>query len=47
VEHTTGAEQLRETVRSGPWLQVYEQLGARDPGGLTAVELEALAEAAW
>jgi DNA-binding CsgD family transcriptional regulator len=47
VEHTTGAEQLRETVRTGPWLKVYEDLGARDPGGLTAVELEALAEAAW
>ena len=47
MEHTTGAEQLREAVRSGPWLQVYEDLGARDPGGLTAVELEALAEAAW
>jgi DNA-binding CsgD family transcriptional regulator len=47
VEHTTGAGQLRETVRTGPWLQVYEHLGARDPGGLTAVELEALAEAAW
>ena len=37
----------RETVRTGPWLQVYEDLSGRDPGSLAAVELEALAEAAW
>jgi hypothetical protein len=34
VEHTTGAGQVRETVRSGPWPQVHEDLGARDLGGL-------------
>jgi DNA-binding CsgD family transcriptional regulator len=47
VEQGTGAEQVRETARTGPWLHVYEDLGARDPAALLAVELEALAEAAW
>jgi DNA-binding CsgD family transcriptional regulator len=47
VEHGTGAERAGEIVRTGPWLHVYEDLSARDPVGLTAVELEALAEAAW
>jgi putative redox protein len=47
VEHSTGAERVRETVRTGPWLRVYEDLSGRDPAGLAAVELEALAEAAW
>jgi ATP/maltotriose-dependent transcriptional regulator MalT len=47
VERRTGAERVRESVRTGPWLAVYEDLGARDPASLTAVELDALAEAAW
>jgi ATP/maltotriose-dependent transcriptional regulator MalT len=47
VERRTGAERVRESVRTGPWLAVYEELGARDPASLTAVELDALAEAAW
>jgi DNA-binding CsgD family transcriptional regulator len=47
VEQPTGAEQARETARMGPWLQVYADLAARDPDDLGAVELEALAEAAW
>jgi ATP/maltotriose-dependent transcriptional regulator MalT len=47
VEQRTGMERLRETVRTGPWLGVYEELSARDPASLTAVELDALAEAAW
>jgi DNA-binding CsgD family transcriptional regulator len=47
VERRTGAERVRESVRAGPWLVVYEELGARDPASLTAVELDALAEAAW
>jgi DNA-binding CsgD family transcriptional regulator len=38
---------VRETIRSGPWQGIYEELVARDPKSLTAVELEALAEAAW
>jgi DNA-binding CsgD family transcriptional regulator len=42
-----GAEPVEEAVRTGPWLEVYEQLSARDPAGLAAAELEALAEAAW
>jgi hypothetical protein len=40
-------ERVRETVRTGPWLAVYEDLSARDPASLAAVELDALAEAAW
>jgi tetratricopeptide (TPR) repeat protein len=47
VEHGTGTERAGEIVRTGPWLHVYDDLRARDPVGLTAVELEALAEAAW
>jgi len=47
VERRTGAERVRESVRTGPWLHVYEELSIRDPASLTAVELEALAEAAW
>jgi ATP/maltotriose-dependent transcriptional regulator MalT len=47
VERRTGAERVRESVRTGPWLAVYEDLSARDPASLTAVELDALAEAAW
>jgi DNA-binding CsgD family transcriptional regulator len=47
VEQGTGAEQVRESARTGPWLHVYEDLGARDPGALLPVDLEALAEAAW
>jgi DNA-binding NarL/FixJ family response regulator len=47
VEHSTGTERVRETVRTGPWLHVYEDLSGRDPASLAAVELEALAEAAW
>jgi DNA-binding CsgD family transcriptional regulator len=47
VVRGTGAEQVREAVRAGPWLAVYQDLGARDPATLAAVELEALAEAAW
>jgi hypothetical protein len=47
VEHSTGAERVRETVRTGPWIHVYEDLSGCDPVGLAAVELEALAEAAW
>jgi DNA-binding NarL/FixJ family response regulator len=47
VEHRAGTERVRETIRTGPWLHVYENLSGRDPVGLAAVELEALAEAAW
>jgi DNA-binding CsgD family transcriptional regulator len=47
VDHSMSTERIQESVRTGPWLQVYQDLGARDPAGLTAVELEALAEAAW
>ena len=47
MEHQTGRERIRETVRTGPWLHVYEDLGGRDPVRLAPVELEALAEAAW
>jgi DNA-binding CsgD family transcriptional regulator len=42
-----GAEPVEETVRTGPWLKAYQELSARDPAGLAAAELEALAEAAW
>jgi hypothetical protein len=47
VERGTGAERVWESVRTGPWRHVYEELSVRDPASLTAVELEALAEAAW
>jgi DNA-binding NarL/FixJ family response regulator len=47
VEHSTGAGRVGETVRTGPWLGVYQELSARDPVGLGAAELDALAEAAW
>jgi DNA-binding CsgD family transcriptional regulator len=47
VDHSMGTERMKESVRTGPWLQVYQDLRARDPAGLTAVELEALAEATW
>jgi DNA-binding CsgD family transcriptional regulator len=42
-----GAEPVEDAVRTGPWLKVYQELSARDPAGLAAAELEALAEAAW
>jgi ATP/maltotriose-dependent transcriptional regulator MalT len=47
VEHSTGGARVEETVRAGPWLHLYEELSARDPASLAAVELEALAVAAW
>jgi ATP/maltotriose-dependent transcriptional regulator MalT len=47
VEHSTGGARVGETVRTGPWRHVYEELSARDPASLAAVELEALAVAAW
>jgi DNA-binding NarL/FixJ family response regulator len=47
VERNPGTEPARETVRTGPWLGLYDQLAARDPAGLDGNELEALAEAAW
>jgi hypothetical protein len=47
VEHRAGTERAAETVATGPWLHVYEELSARDPAGLVAAELDALAEAAW
>jgi ATP/maltotriose-dependent transcriptional regulator MalT len=47
VEHGVGTERVQETVRTGPWLHVYQDLSARDPVGLAPVELDALAEAAW
>jgi DNA-binding NarL/FixJ family response regulator len=47
VEHRAGTERVRETVRTGPWLQVYEDLSGRDSVRLGPVELDALAEAAW
>jgi hypothetical protein len=40
-------EQGTDMVRAGPWLELYQELSARDPAGLDATELEALAEAAW
>jgi ATP/maltotriose-dependent transcriptional regulator MalT len=45
VEQGTGS--VGETARTGPWLELYQELAARDPAGLDAAELEALAEAAW
>ena len=47
MERRIGTERVRETVRTGPWLHVYEDLSGRDPVRLGPVELEALAEAAW
>jgi DNA-binding NarL/FixJ family response regulator len=47
VERATGTEWARETVRTGPWLDVYRRLSVRDPASLEAAELDALAEAAW
>ena len=47
MERNPGTQPARETVRSGPWLGLYEELAARDPAGLDGDELEALAEAAW
>ena len=47
MEHPTVTERTGQAVRTGQWLQVYEDLNARDPGSLAAGELEALAEAAW
>jgi DNA-binding CsgD family transcriptional regulator len=47
VEHSTSGARVGETVRTGPWLHLYEELSARDPVDLAAVELETLAEAAW
>ena len=47
MERNPGTEPARETVRTGPWLELYDELAARDPAGLDAGELEALAEAAW
>jgi DNA-binding NarL/FixJ family response regulator len=47
VEHRAGTERVRETVRTGPWRHVYEDLSGRDPVRLAPVELDALAEAAW
>ena len=47
MERSPGTEPARDTVRTGPWLELYQALAARDPAGLDAAELEALAEAAW
>ena len=47
MERSTGTERVRESVRTGPWLHVYEDLRGRDPVSLGPVELDALAEAAW
>ena len=47
MERNPDTEPARETVRSGPWLELYGRLAARDPAGLDGDELEALAEAAW
>jgi DNA-binding CsgD family transcriptional regulator len=47
VERRIGAGGVWERVRTGPWLPVYEELRVRDPAGLTAVDLDSLAEAAW
>jgi DNA-binding NarL/FixJ family response regulator len=47
VEGNRGTEPARETVRTGPWLELYDRLAARDPAGLDGDQLEALAEAAW
>ena len=47
MEHSTGTEWVRGSVRTGPWLHVYEDLIGRDPVRLAPAELEALAEAAW
>ena len=47
MERRTGTERVREAVRTGPWLHVYEDLSGRDPVRLGPVELDALAEAAW
>jgi hypothetical protein len=46
VERTPGMQWVPETVRTGPWLGLYEELSARDPASLAAAELEALAVAA-
>ena len=47
MERNPDTEPAPETVRAGPWLELYDQLAARDPTGLDGDELEALAEAAW
>jgi DNA-binding NarL/FixJ family response regulator len=47
VERSPGMESVPEAVRAGPWLELHQQLSARDPATLGAAELEALAEAAW
>ena len=47
VELETREQRVWAAVRHGPWLEVFEELSACDPIGLTAVELEALAESAW
>ena len=47
MERSPSTEPARDTVRTGPWLELYQALAARDPAGLDAAELEALAEAAW
>jgi DNA-binding CsgD family transcriptional regulator/Flp pilus assembly protein TadD len=47
VERSPDTESVREPAPTGPWLARYQELGARDPAGLDAAELEDLAEAAW
>jgi ATP/maltotriose-dependent transcriptional regulator MalT len=47
VERIPGRASVPETARTGPWLELYQEHVARDPAGLNAGDLEALAEAAW
>jgi DNA-binding NarL/FixJ family response regulator len=47
VEGNPGRQPAWGTVRTGPWLALYQRLAARDPAGLDPGELEDLAEAAW
>ena len=47
AERTAGIERGRDAVRRESWAEAYEQLTAADRSDLTAVDLEALADAAW
>jgi hypothetical protein len=47
MEGNPGTQPPGDIARTGPWLELYQELAARDPAGLDPGELEALAEAAW
>ena len=39
MERSPGTKAARETVRTGPWRELYDQLAVRDPADLDAGEL--------